>query len=1346
MLLIVSLLLPSLFVSHALKLEVTENGCNNQTCLTGKTGCHTLGYALSVLDDNTHDITITVLYSHKLHETKKWSKVSDISILGVEDDDITITCPDIGTGLSFSKSIDITIEHITWINCAVLHETSAMGNWSNNNDIVHKLILPSAYSALFMYNCTNLILNNAHFSSNRGSGVSLYNVIGVVHIINSTFINHTQTDPPCTKLQHSNCSIQSTGIYIEFMYCTQFETYCVPDKTYMYYTYYNITNCTFERNNNSGAFRDQTDIVPGAGLQHEQHWPFGRGGGLGIIVRIYKIKYFHLHVINNTFKDNVAVFGGGMFLKVQSGYPDHNFYLIHGNNFTNNTAYLGGGGIEIYTDLLYHSKVWFNESFRNYIYLEDCIFTRNEAYWGGGLSFVTLPSNVSFLDFTVESCHWMNNMYSGGGGAVGLLRIEKPEQLLYFTASARFYGCTFSNTEMVLPKSNSRNAISSTVHSEGVQLSFHGHTSFCENSATGLSLSDTGAMFNNSVLFYKNTGYNGGAVCLTGKSWITLVSGVVVNFLQNTAFEYGGAIYYHPPAPLNMNISTSCFVWYNRINNIDVPPLYWTVDVSFTDNTAMTGTGDAAYITDPEQCKWPNEKSLFDSSRTEQFDYSGQNSSRTVIASPAKNMNIVVDNSTCKYKAAENDDDFRTYAMMPGEKLQIKLITTDSIGTTVPSVISIRCQTVDDYKNSNYITDACTDNNSSFKFNGSPLVTSGVVLDLKLGGPLNNTDYLVVFRTNDAIPVTIPLRINFTLCQLGFEYDNNTKQCICVHNSLEDSPVLCTTPEGDPIDVPCVKNHYWYGSITIKNKTQFVYQSCRSGKCKPFDHHQSCGSYHGYFKLPMNDHELCENDLTGPLCSQCNDSTSLTLSYNGYRCIHCKTRHKIALVFLILLECVFIVAVLIAFLKLNIRVSTAGFYGFLYFYSVLPLLKGIELSTTLEKIIAVIISVTSLDFGVLQYIDVCLFDEVRAIHYEVLHYIYPLAILLLIFTIIKIDELCLRRFQFFSGDAAIQALCIILLISYTSISETSLQILLPLRYYNAGDSTTTKEWYVYVDPGVEYMDKKHHLAFWLVALVVELCVVLPYALLMLLAPWIMRCINLTRIKPLLDEYQNCFKDEYRWFAGIYLLARQIMFMISFVTSRPEVTSYLKQLFCLLLLILTASIQPYRNRLLNLIDILILFLLCFLSFSTDHPTAVQLFYDRLSVQQAIIAIISLLPVTCMILAVVINGLWKCIKREINKRFPKRMQSVLGDSYVPVSSGDEQLSYTHEKESENEDLPPRFYDEERAHLLETTNLLGQSSSTKRRTIPRGGARVAVSDSTRYHAITTPSHSVNQKPNTN
>ena len=1325
-----------------IEIIVSNEGNDTHLCYTGEVHCLTLDYALDGLQVITNDVKITI-YDREQNLTRPHlldgvknviitANVMDDNAVDFEENVTmaTVTCEDVGAGLSFTHSVNITVSWISWVDCSIKHETSALGNWSCSlNDSCWPLIRPYAYSALFLFNCTGFTLSHAHFSSSRGSGVSLYNVLGDVTIERCEFIGHTLMPParPCETLDDfDNCSTQSTGLYLEFSYCQNMTSYCYPDTFRVFHVKYVIRNSVFEGNENMGAYRSYTDIKPIAGLSREQHWPFGRGGGLGVVFCAYEFKHLELTVEHTHFRNNQAVYGGGMFLQLEPGYSDHGHFNIINCTFTDNVALINGGGLDLDLNVLYHTingTVNLDKSLRNFLLVDNTHFVSNEGYWGGGVSLVLYPTNISYLFAQFTASHWWGNKYVGGAGAIGILRKEKPEQEYFFIPSVSFTDCYIGYTTGQL-SNGSFSFLSCSLYSEGISLFFYGATTFESNCASALCLSDTGATFFNDITFFNNRGFNGGALFLTGKSFMTVSDGVRIDFTNNSAYQYGGAIYYLAPPPLEMSTSGSCFVWYHQNDNINVPLKYWWINVSFSDNVATQG-GDAVFISNPEKCMWPDESSLFDPSRIDKFDYSGQrqDSPTHVISTPTKSMRVV-GASGCVDGCGLNcgsSGEIAMHCIVPGDSLNVKIETLDYFNQTVPAVLSMECHSKKDYQTSLFTHDICSNDSKNFSI-GDRLVQSNTLLDSTIITGLRGKDFILIFRTCEPISILLPLNVSLTDCPYGYQYVHKDKKCTCGSDLTDDSgsvgPVACIVnslgPQVSSSITPCIRSYYWAGyNVSPHDNTTLYYQFCYTGKCN-YMNKTHCGKYPNYHLLEKNS---CFNDLSGALCSSCESGKELT--YNAYSCSsNCTTPQKIGLVCLIFLGCFVVVFFILIILRLNVRVSTAAFYSFLYFYSVLPVFLWVKLPVEgLEALIALISSVTSLDFSLLQYTQFCLFSGVKAIHYEFIHYIYPITIGLIIIGIIKADRHCFKKVQLFTGNSAVQVLCIMLLIVYTSISVTSLNILLPLFYYN-GTTTDSNvkihQAYVYVDPSVEYFDHVHHLPYWIIAFLVEFGFVLPFGVFMVLAPFLMRCFNLSRVKPLLDEYQNCFHDNHRWFAGVYLLARQALFLISMVVTNPETMSYVQQNFCLLLLILVATLQPYRNHLINKMDILFLFLLTMISFSGYNATSLQTFHSETS-HIVMLMILSLLPCVMMCVGFLGLAVWHYVLQPLMLKRVLRLQHVLSDESDTYSNTSEEppLLRTEVTRStwtrSDRELPPRFYDEEEV-FNETTRLL-QST-------PRGG----------------------------
>ena len=211
----------------------------------------------------------------------------------------------------------------------------------------------------------------------------------------------------------------------------------------------------------------------------------------------------------------------------------------------------------------------------------------------------------------------------------------------------------------------------------------------------------------------------------------------------------------------------------------------------------------------------------------------------------------------------------------------------------------------------------------------------------------------------------------------------------------------------------------------------------------------------------------------------------------------------------------------------------------LYFFTII---RYIVWNNVVDVVMNVFTTFARLDPRYFIYTGLCLYPGATPVQYETLHFLHPLVILTAIFTIAAIG--CyFPRLALLSGETAVQAICFLLLVAFTSVAESSIPLLLPLTYYDTYPHLDT--WFVQIQPGTEYMHPTEHLPYAILAILVQVCFVIPFALFLLLSPFLTRCFNLIKLKPFLDEYQSPFQDKYRWFASVYLVSRELFSLPSF---------------------------------------------------------------------------------------------------------------------------------------------------------------------------------------------------------
>jgi len=152
---------------------------------------------------------------------------------------------------------------------------------------------------------------------------------------------------------------------------------------------------------------------------------------------------------------------------------------------------------------------------------------------------------------------------------------------------------------------------------------------------------------------------------------------------------------------------------------------------------------------------------------------------------------------------------------------------------------------------------------------------------------------------------------------------------------------------------------------------------------------------------------------------------------------------------------------------------------------------------------------------------------------------------------------------------------------------------LPLEF------TNNLGWYAYSSPHIKYFHGRHA-AYCALAILFEL-IVIGLSLLLLLEPVLSRKFNFVRIKPLLDQFQECYKDKYHCFAAYYLICRQVIFLIVY----NAIKSYYNMLFylqttCVVMVLIHLWFQPYKKRLLNALDGLMLLLIVLIVNINAYP--------------------------------------------------------------------------------------------------------------------------------------------------
>ena len=333
----------------------------------------------------------------------------------------------------------------------------------------------------------------------------------------------------------------------------------------------------------------------------------------------------------------------------------------------------------------------------------------------------------------------------------------------------------------------------------------------------------------------------------------------------------------------------------------------------------------------------------------------------------------------------------------------------------------------------------------------------------------------------------------------------------------------------------------------------------------------------GYFKLPDTIDAQCNHHRVGRACGEC--SSGYTLSYDSTDCIstnQCGPGWTILVIVLTCLYWVVIVTGVFGLMYFKSQISLGYLYGLIYYYSIIRILldNNPHYSDAVFQFASVLSSFAQLTPQFLG--KLCFVKGLSGIDQLFIHYFHAVAVTLLLLLIVVAAKLS-TRITLFVSRCIIRVICLLILLFYTSIASTSLQLLQPLRF------TDVKEWYTYSSPSIQYFHGRHA-AYGVVAALCELVIAIGLPLLLLLEPFLNKKINFIRIKPLLDQFQGCYKDKYRWFAAYYLICRQVIFLIAYnFNNNYYNTVFYLQTACVVIAIVHVLIQPYQSNSLNALD-------------------------------------------------------------------------------------------------------------------------------------------------------------------
>ena len=210
----------------------------------------------------------------------------------------------------------------------------------------------------------------------------------------------------------------------------------------------------------------------------------------------------------------------------------------------------------------------------------------------------------------------------------------------------------------------------------------------------------------------------------------------------------------------------------------------------------------------------------------------------------------------------------------------------------------------------------------------------------------------------------------------------------------------------------------------------------------------------------------------------------------------------------------------------------------------------------------------------------CFVKGLDAIDQQFIHYFHTVCILFILIGI-TIMAKYFNKVALYVNRCIAHVTFLFLLLSYTSITSISLQLLRGVQY-DDNDGV-----FVYLSPHFKYFTHQHA-AYGTVALLCGLLITIGLPLSLLIEPCFRKEAIFQTFKPLLDQFQDSYKDSCKWFAANYLLCRSVIMLIAyFGNSDYNNMVYYTQTACIIIVMNHIFFWPYKKYLLNVLDAAIL---------------------------------------------------------------------------------------------------------------------------------------------------------------
>ena len=351
---------------------------------------------------------------------------------------------------------------------------------------------------------------------------------------------------------------------------------------------------------------------------------------------------------------------------------------------------------------------------------------------------------------------------------------------------------------------------------------------------------------------------------------------------------------------------------------------------------------------------------------------------------------------------------------------------------------------------------------------------------------------------------------------------------------------------------------------------------------------------------------------TSRLCGRCRSGLSTYYHSWSYRC-NPSDICNIGWLFYLLTEIIPITIffIVIIYFEVNFTVGALNRLTFYFQITESSLITNSQINHPKEiyRLFEVYKFLIGINFFNIKEFSFCLWKNAQTLDLMAFEYVtilYSLFLVVLIIGSLRMFTLrrLSRKFPKLFGrnineeKAIIHGLSGFFILCYSECTKYSLFLLTPVRLYEKGTSSLG----VYFNGELQFFGPRH-LIYAIPALLFLIAFGLVPPLLLISYPLCYRifgmlkigeskfvrclctCIPLEKLKPFFDSFQSSFKDEFRFFSGLYFMYRLLILtgfvcIVSYTNYYIITISQFVIMFCI-----HAVIQPYKERWHNILDAL-----------------------------------------------------------------------------------------------------------------------------------------------------------------